>query len=390
MTDVVSYWSTPARAGAELRGRHEALVLAHVKGDETQRRDNASERVIDRYTGDRGGLTVRAGGEAGGRRRGAHPGRQGPRGGRGDRRTADPRPAGDRLRQRGRGAAAAGHRLIAIVGTFAELYVLGSVTDVSVFAINLTTALGLGLGIDYALLMVSRFREQLAAGRRRPRRRRGTRSRTAGRTITFSAATVAAALAALLVFPQYFLRSFAYAGIGVVAIAALSALLVMPALLAVLGHRVNSGPAARGRSGAAAPGAAVGPAGRARHAPARADRAAGAGRAAARGRPAARRRLRHAGRAGAAHERAEPAGRRRAARTTSPATTPSAVADRHDRPGGAGRPDARTPPSCPARRRRRASRPPPAPTSTGRSGRPDPADAALGRPTPSGSPWSAT
>ena len=130
--------------------------------------------------------------------------------------------------------------LIAIVGTFAELYVLGSITNVSVFSINLTTALGLGLGIDYALLMISRFREHLAEGADVPEALRHT-VRTAGRTIVFSAATVAAALAALLVFPQFFLRSFAYAGIGVVVIAAVSALLVVPALLAVLGHRVNNG-----------------------------------------------------------------------------------------------------------------------------------------------------
>lgn len=86
--------------------------------------------------------------------------------------------------------------VIAIAGTFAELYVLGSVTDVSVFAINLTTALGLGLGIDYALLMVNRFREQLAMGASVDDAVRRTVS-TAGRTIAFSAVTVAAALAAL-------------------------------------------------------------------------------------------------------------------------------------------------------------------------------------------------
>ncbi|NKQ52551.1 MMPL family transporter [Amycolatopsis sp. K13G38] len=129
---------------------------------------------------------------------------------------------------------------IAVLGTFAELSVLGSLTDVSVFAINLTTALGLGLGIDYALLTVNRFREELAAGT-------GTKQAvirtvaTAGRTIAFSAATVAVALAALLMFPLYFLRSFAYAGIGVIVIAMISAVVVLPALLMVLGPRVNAG-----------------------------------------------------------------------------------------------------------------------------------------------------
>ena len=129
---------------------------------------------------------------------------------------------------------------VAILGTFAELFVLGSVADVSVFAINLTTALGLGLGIDYALLLVARFREQVATGQSAHDAVVRT-VETAGRTIVFSAGTVAAALAALLVFPLFFLRSFAYAGIGVVAIAAVAALVVVPALLAILGHRVNSG-----------------------------------------------------------------------------------------------------------------------------------------------------
>jgi RND superfamily putative drug exporter len=130
--------------------------------------------------------------------------------------------------------------LFAIVATLAELNVLTHVTSVSIFAINLTTALGLGLGIDYALLMVSRFREELARGVD-VREGVARTTATAGRTIAFSALTVAAALSAMLVFPVYFLRSFAYAGVGVTLFAALSALVVLPALLSVLGHRVNSG-----------------------------------------------------------------------------------------------------------------------------------------------------
>ncbi|MFI7178260.1 MULTISPECIES: MMPL family transporter [Streptomyces] len=129
--------------------------------------------------------------------------------------------------------------VLAIAGTLLVLSVLGSVTDVSVFALNLTTALGLGLGIDYGLLVVSRFREELAAGFL-PSTAAIRTVRTAGHTIAFSAATVSAALATLLVFPPYFLRSFAYAGIAVVAIAAVSAVTVLPALLALLGKRVNA------------------------------------------------------------------------------------------------------------------------------------------------------
>lgn len=143
---------------------------------------------------------------------------------------------------------------IAILGTFAELFVLGSITDVSIFAVNLTTALGLALGIDYGLLVVSRFRERLGAGDDVAQAVRHTVA-TAGRTILFSAATVAVALSALLIFPQYFLRSFAYAGIGVVVIAAVAGVVVTPALLMVLGNRVNKGrlPWARTDRGGFAP-----------------------------------------------------------------------------------------------------------------------------------------
>lgn len=130
--------------------------------------------------------------------------------------------------------------VVAIFGTFAELFLLTKVTDVSIFAINLTTALGLGLGIDYALLMVNRFREQLAAGDEVGEAVARTVA-TAGRTIAFSALTVATALAAMLVFPVYFLKSFAYAGVGVTVLSALAALTVLPAALAVLGHHVNAG-----------------------------------------------------------------------------------------------------------------------------------------------------
>ncbi|MEV8021867.1 MMPL family transporter [Streptomyces sp. NPDC086554] len=142
--------------------------------------------------------------------------------------------------------------LVAILGTFAELYVLGSVTEVSTFATNLTTALGLGLAVDYGLLMVSRFREQVAAGYEVQEAVVRTVA-GAGRTILFSAATFTAALTALLIFPLYLLRSFAYAGIGVVAIAALAALVLAPALLTVLGHRVAAQPRTRGRHRAARP-----------------------------------------------------------------------------------------------------------------------------------------
>lgn len=128
--------------------------------------------------------------------------------------------------------------VIAIVGTLAVLFVLGSITDVSIYALNLTTAMGLGLAIDYALLVVNRYREELANGLE-PAAAVVRTMATAGRTIVFSGATVAVALAALLVFPTFFLRSFAYAGISVVLVALFGAVVVLPAVLTLLGHRVD-------------------------------------------------------------------------------------------------------------------------------------------------------
>ncbi|MER5306328.1 MMPL family transporter [Streptomyces sp. NPDC002773] len=129
--------------------------------------------------------------------------------------------------------------IVAILGTNAVLRGITEFTDVSVFAQNLTTALGLGLAIDYALFVVRRYREELAAGADTYTAVRTT-LRTAGRTVLFSALTVAVSLAAMLVFPQYFLRSFAYAGIAVVLLAATAALTLLPAALVLLGPRVNA------------------------------------------------------------------------------------------------------------------------------------------------------
>jgi RND superfamily putative drug exporter len=128
--------------------------------------------------------------------------------------------------------------LSAVIGTFLVLRILVAMTHVSIFSINLTTAMGLGLGIDYSLFIVSRFREEVRAGRTTEDAVVRT-VQTSGRTVVFSAATVAASLAALLVFPVYFLRSFAYAGIAVVTLAAISAIVFLPALLAMLGPRVD-------------------------------------------------------------------------------------------------------------------------------------------------------
>ncbi len=128
--------------------------------------------------------------------------------------------------------------VLAIAGSGFALKLLGQATDVSVFGLNLATSMGLALAIDYSLLIVARYRQERE---RLPDSEAIARALgTAGRTVAFSAVTVAVALCALLVFPMYFLRSFAYAGVVVVAIAAAGALLVLPALLAILGNRVDA------------------------------------------------------------------------------------------------------------------------------------------------------
>ncbi|MFF3290578.1 MMPL family transporter [Streptomyces sp. NPDC003023] len=239
LANIYSYWDTKLD---DLRSEDgtQALVLAHVKGEEAELQENA-QSVIDAYSGTyKDTLEIQAGG--------------------GTAVSADisTQVVSDLVLAEiiaipltlllllfvfGSVVSALlplAIAIIAIAGAFAQLSILGGITEVSNTATNLVTALGLGLGIDYALLMTSRFREQLAAGASVDDAVRRTVN-TAGRTVAFSAATVAAALASLMVFPQYFLRSFGYAGVGVVAIAAISTLLVMPALFVTLGHRVDKG-----------------------------------------------------------------------------------------------------------------------------------------------------
>ena len=129
--------------------------------------------------------------------------------------------------------------VLAILGSLAVLRAVTSFTDVSIFALNLTTAMGLALAIDYTLLMVSRYRDELSEGAGREQAI-VTTMRTAGRTVLFSAVIVALCMAVLVLFPMNFLRSFAYAGVATVAFAALAAVLVTPAAIVLLGDRLNS------------------------------------------------------------------------------------------------------------------------------------------------------
>ncbi|NYH80833.1 RND superfamily putative drug exporter [Actinopolyspora biskrensis] len=126
----------------------------------------------------------------------------------------------------------------AVFGSLGLLHLISLLTEVNTFAVNVASLLGLGLAIDYGLFMVGRFREELAAGAETGQAvRRGVS--TAGRTVVFSATLLVIALASLLLFPQSFLRSLAYGGMSSVALAAVISLTVLPAILGMLGHRVD-------------------------------------------------------------------------------------------------------------------------------------------------------
>jgi RND superfamily putative drug exporter len=128
---------------------------------------------------------------------------------------------------------------LAIVGALLVTRLLTLFTDVSIFAINVITLLGLGMAIDYSLFVVSRFREEVAAGHDTPAAIRRTLA-TAGRTVMVSGLTIALALASLLIFPQVFLRSMGLGGMAAVLVAMIASLTVLPALLAVLGPRIDA------------------------------------------------------------------------------------------------------------------------------------------------------
>ncbi|GGW28948.1 MMPL family transporter [Streptomyces xantholiticus] len=237
VTGVGSYWQTKTPALRSEDGRH-ALIAARIEGDEKTAAE-VLDRIAPTFRGEHGPVEVSVGGPVAVQHEMTTIIQE------------------DLLRAElialpvtlvllvmvfGSAVAALlplGVGIVAILGTNAVLRGITEFADVSVFAQNLTTALGLGLAIDYALFIVRRFREELAGGAE-VRDAVGATLRTAGRTVLFSALTVAVSLAAMLVFPQYFLRSFAYAGIAVVLLAAAAALILLPAALMILGHRVNA------------------------------------------------------------------------------------------------------------------------------------------------------
>ena len=233
---VLSYWETGIPAFLSDDGS-KALIVALIKGDEDTVRDRI-DVISPAYTRDEGGLSVKVGGFA-----------------------EVFRQVGTTIEEdlvRAESIAfpitlilllmvfgsliAAGLPLliggISIVGSFLILTAITELTPVSIFALNLVTAMGLGLAIDYSLFIVSRFREELRAGRE-VNDAVVHSVVTAGRTVAFSGLTVALSLAALLVFPYMFLKSFAYAGVAVVMLAVVASTVFLPALLSVLGPRVD-------------------------------------------------------------------------------------------------------------------------------------------------------
>jgi uncharacterized membrane protein YdfJ with MMPL/SSD domain len=240
VTQVSSAWTVPPSAASDLitKDGKTGLIVAGINGGETGAQKNA-EALANRVVHDRDGVTVKAGGEAmiyvqineqsqkdllimesiampvsfialvwvfGGLLAAALP------------------------------MAVSG---FAIVATLAVLRVITFAANVSVFALNLTMAMGLALAIDYTLLIVSRYRDELADGRDSNEALVRTMS-TAGRTVLFSATTVALSMAALVLLPMYFLKSFAYAGVAVVALAVAAAVVITPAAIVLLGDRLDS------------------------------------------------------------------------------------------------------------------------------------------------------
>lgn len=237
---VQSYWSVPAEMRTALRStdRHSAVLVAYARGDDTAAPKLAGT-LADKYNGSQDGVRVRAGGEAVALAQ------------------MSKQITLDLVLIESIAIPLAGIALVLVFGSLvasmlpllvgvvtigaalAVLRVLAAVGDVSIFALNMTTALGFAVALDSSLFMVSRFREEIAAGSDTVDAVART-VRTAGRTVLYSGLTVALSLAALLVFPLYFLRSFAYAGLAVLAAAVFTTLLVLPAALALMGTRVEA------------------------------------------------------------------------------------------------------------------------------------------------------
>lgn len=234
-----SPWTTPS-AAAELISRDgkSGLIVVNLKGGENDAQKNA-QTLSDDIVHDRDGVTVRAGGAA---MEYAQINKQNQE---------------DLLVMEmiaiplsflvlvwvfgGLLAAALPMTLgaLAVVGSMSVLRLVTFTTEVSIFALNLSTALGLALAIDYTLLILSRYRDELAEGADREQALVRTMA-TSGRTVLFSAVTVALSMSATALFPMYFLKSFAYAGVATVAFVATASIVITPAAIVLLGNRLDS------------------------------------------------------------------------------------------------------------------------------------------------------
>lgn len=240
VTSVTSLWTAPEpeRPALVSSDGDSGLIVAGIAGDETETQEYAKS-LSDRLVHDREGVKVRAGGEA---TMNVEITEQSQR---------------DLLLMESLaipisfvvlvwvfgGALAAAIPLavggMAVLGSLAVLRGVTHFADVSIFALNLSAAMGLALAIDYTLLIISRYRDELADGAERADALVTTMA-TAGRTVVFSATIVALSMAVMIIFPMAFLKSFAYAGVATVAFAAVAALFVTPAALVVLGDRLQA------------------------------------------------------------------------------------------------------------------------------------------------------
>jgi RND superfamily putative drug exporter len=238
--NVSSPWTAPPQASADLVSRDgkSGLIVVNLKGGEDYAQSNA-QTLADQFIHDRDGVTVRAGGAAM------------------QYAQINTQNQADLLVMElialplsflvliwvfgGLLAAALPMALgaLAVVGSMSVLRLITFATQVSVFALNLSTALGLALAIDYTLLIVSRYRDELAEGHDRDEALIRTMA-TSGRTVLFSAVTVALSMSATVAFPMYFLKSFAYAGVATVAFVAAASIVITPAAIVLLGPRLDA------------------------------------------------------------------------------------------------------------------------------------------------------
>lgn len=238
VTEVMSYWTSHQAALRSVDGK-QGLIVASVLGSEREI-DERVTAISEELTGEQGSLQVRAGGFAMLMHETVQQSKTDIAKGEA---IAFPLTLIALLFVFGGLVAASLPLLVAIgtvITTMGALWLLTLFTPLSVTATNVATLLGLGLAIDYSLLIVNRYRDELSEGRT-PAGAVATTMRTAGRTVAFSALTVAVALAGLLFFPLLAIRSMGYAGIVVAALAALVSLTVLPAALLLIGTRIDKG-----------------------------------------------------------------------------------------------------------------------------------------------------